>query len=213
MSMFRLYVRVLSELGPDKRLGILLALANVLLAAAAFAEPMIFGWLIDALTKLTPGTTNWASLSTLIAMWIGFGLFNIAAGVFVALHADRLAHRRRLAVMASYFEHALTLPIAFHTQTHSGRVLKVMLEGTNGMWGLWLSFFREHCASFVALFVLLPLTLWKNFYLGLLLIALVVLFGSLTAYVLRKTEKLQGDRKSTRLNSSHSTLSRMPSSA
>ncbi|MGL4727804.1 MAG: glucan ABC transporter ATP-binding protein/ permease, partial [Bosea sp. (in: a-proteobacteria)] len=193
MSMFRLYVRVLSELGPDRRIGILLALANVLLAVAAFAEPMIFGWLIDALTKATPASLSWASLSLLLIAWIGFGLFNIGAGAFVALHADRLAHRRRLAVMANYFEHALTLPIGFHTQTHSGRVLKVMLEGTSGMWGLWLSFFREHCASFVALFVLLPLTVWKNPYLGLLLIALVSLFGAMTAFVLRKTEKLQGN--------------------
>jgi ATP-binding cassette subfamily B protein len=192
MSMFGLYMRVLGQLGPDKRIGIALALANVLLACAAFAEPMIFGWLIDALAKGTPQSVTWQLIGPLVAMWIGFGLFNIAASVFVALHSDRLAHRRRLAVMANYFEHALTLPIAFHTQTHSGRVLKVMLEGTSGMWALWLSFFREHCASFVALFILLPFTLWKNWALGLLLIGLVVLFGSLTAFVLRKTEKLQG---------------------
>jgi ATP-binding cassette, subfamily B, beta-glucan exporter len=192
MSMFRLYLRVLGELGPDKRIGIMLALANLLLAVAAFAEPMIFGQLIDSLAKATPATATWTSIGPLVGIWVGFGLFNIGAGVFVALHADRLAHRRRLAVMANYFEHALTLPIAFHTQTHSGRVLKVMLEGTSGMWGLWLSFFREHCASLVALFVLLPLTVWKNWQLGLLLIFLVVLFGSLTAFVLRKTEKLQG---------------------
>jgi ATP-binding cassette, subfamily B, beta-glucan exporter len=194
MTMFTLYMRVLTELGPEKRLGLMLALANILLAAAAFAEPMLFGWLIDALSKGASTNTKptWAEISTLVMFWIGFGLFNIAASVFVALHADRLAHRRRLAVMSNYFEHALTLPIAFHTQTHSGRVLKVMLEGTSGMWGLWLSFFREHCASFVALFILLPFTVWKNFYLGMLLIGLVVFFGILTSLVLRKTEKLQG---------------------
>jgi ATP-binding cassette, subfamily B, beta-glucan exporter len=192
--MFALYMRVLTELGPEKRLGIMLGLANILLAAAAFAEPMLFGWLIDALSKGASTNTKptWPEISTLVTFWVGFGLFNIAASVFVALHADRLAHRRRLAVMSNYFEHALTLPIAFHTQTHSGRVLKVMLEGTSGMWGLWLSFFREHCASFVALFILLPFTVWKNFYLGMLLIGLVVFFGILTSLVLRKTEKLQG---------------------
>jgi ATP-binding cassette subfamily B protein len=95
--------------------------------------------------------------------------------------------------MARYFEHALSLPLAYHSQTHSGRVLKIMLDGTNAMWGLWLSFFREHCASAVALFVLLPFTIWKNWQLGLLLVALVVLFGSLTAYVLRKTDRLQSN--------------------
>ncbi|GAU82526.1 glucan ABC transporter ATP-binding protein/ permease [Bosea sp. BIWAKO-01] len=195
MSLFALYARVLGELGPEKRLGLILALANILLAAAAFAEPMLFGTLIDRLTGIQSSgqRPSWSDINVLIAAWVGFGLFNIGASVFVALHADRLAHRRRLAVMADYFEHALTLPLAYHTQTHSGRVLKVMLEGTSGMWALWLSFFREHCASFVALFILLPFTLWKNWQLGLLLISLVVLFGTLTAFVLRKTEQLQSN--------------------
>jgi len=193
MSLLAIYARVLGELGPAKRLGLTLALANIALAAAAFAEPMLFGALIDRLTSLqTAGSRpSWADISILLAAWVGFGLFNIAAGVFVALFADRLAHQRRLAVMANYFEHALTLPLAYHTQTHSGRVLKVMLEGTSAMWALWLSFFREHCASFVALFILLPFTLWKNWQLGLVLIFLVVLFGTLTAFVLRKTDRLQ----------------------
>ncbi len=210
MSLFSLYMRVLGELGPEKRIGIILGIANVFLAAAAFAEPMLFGALIDALSiSQTAGQKpSWADISMLVMAWVAFGLFNIGAGVFVALHADRLAHRRRLAVMANYFEHALTLPIAFHMQTHSGRVLKVMLEGTSGMWGLWLSFFREHCASFVALFVLLPFTLWKNWQLGLLLIALVSLFGLLTAMVLRKTEKLQGS-----VESFHSDLAERASDA
>ena len=210
MSLFAIYARVLGELGSERRLGLILALANVLLAAAAFAEPMLFGALIDKLTALTGAgqRPSWSDIGTLIAAWVGFGLFNIGAGVFVALNADKLSHRRRLAIMAKYFEHALTLPLAYHTQTHSGRVLKVMLEGTNAMWALWLSFFREHCASFVALFVLLPFTLWKNWQLGLLLITLVVLFGSLTAYVLRKTEKLQSS-----VESYHSNLAERASDA
>lgn len=192
--MLSIYLRVLSQLGPEKRLGVMLALANLMLAVAAFAEPVLFGKIIDVLTR-SAGTglkPSWDELAPLMLAWMGFGIFTIMAGVYVALHADALSHRRRLAVMANYFEHALTLPIAFHTSTHSGRVLKVMLEGTSGMWGLWLSFFREHCASIVALFVLLPFTLWLNWQMGLLLIALVAFFGMLTTYVLRKTEKLQG---------------------
>lgn len=194
MSLFALYTRVLSELGPEKRLGVMLALANILLAGAAFAEPVLFGKIIDVLSSAQGSgkLPNMSDITPLILAWVGFGLFTIGAGVYVALHADRLAHRRRLAVMANYFEHALTLPLAFHTATHSGRVLKVMLEGTSGMWGLWLSFFREHCASFVSLFLLLPFTLWLNWRMGLLLVVLVGFFGLLTAFVLRKTEKLQG---------------------
>ena len=135
---------------------------------------------------------TFGSLTPLIVAWVGFGLFTIGAGVLVALHADRLSHRRRLAVMANYFEHVLELPLAFHTSTHSGRVLKVMLEGSNGMAWLWLGFFREHLAALVALVILLPLTVFLNWRLGLLLVLLVVVFTVLTTIVLRKTETLQG---------------------
>jgi ATP-binding cassette, subfamily B, beta-glucan exporter len=194
MSLPKLYARVLRQLGPELKLGIVLALANVFLAIAAFAEPAIFGQIINVLSTQRPaGTTvSFAEVSWLIGMWIIFGLFTIGAGVFVALHADRLSHRRRLAVMAEYFEHVLTLPMGFHTQTHSGRVLKVMLEGSNGMAWLWLGFFRTHCAALVALIILLPFTIFLNWRLASLLMVLVVIFAVLLWYIMHKTEKMQG---------------------
>jgi ATP-binding cassette, subfamily B, beta-glucan exporter len=67
----------------------------------------------------------------------------------------------------------------------------VMLTGTDALWGLWLFFFREHCAAFVALLVLLPLSLALNWRLALLLIGLCGIFAALTALVLGRTEKLQ----------------------
>jgi glucan exporter ATP-binding protein len=195
MRLIRLYARVLGELGSDLRIGAVLALANVALAIAAFAEPILFGRIVDRLTQgqAAGGTpVTFGSLMPLIVAWVGFGLFAIGAGVTVALHADRLSHRRRLATMANYFEHVLELPLAFHTATHSGRVLKVMLEGSNGMAWLWLGFFRDHLAALIALLVLLPLTVFLNWRLGLLLVALVCVFAVLTAIVMRKTETLQG---------------------
>src|SRR5918997_2230750 len=191
----RLYSRVLGQLGSDLKVGAWLALANVALAVTAFAEPILFGRIIDVLTQAQqPGSppVTFGSLSPLIVAWVAFGLFTIGAGVLVALNADRLSHRRRLGVMATYFEHVLELPLAFHTSTHSGRVLKVMLEGSNGMAWLWLGFFREHLSALVALIVLLPLTVFLNWRLGLLLVGLVIVFTVLTAIVLRKTESLQG---------------------
>src|SRR5262245_44548475 len=127
MWLIRLYTRVLGQLGPDLKVGAWLALANVALAITAFAEPILFGRIIDVLTRAqavggTPVT--FGSLMPLIGAWVGFGLFTIGAGVLVALYADKLSHRRRLGVMANYFEHVLELPLAFHTSTHSGRVLK-----------------------------------------------------------------------------------------
>jgi ATP-binding cassette, subfamily B, beta-glucan exporter len=194
MSLSALYKRVLGQLGPELRLGIVLTLANVLLAIAAFAEPALFGQIINVLSaQRPPGTSvSFADISMLILLWIAFGLFTIAAGVLVALHADRLSHRRRLAVMANYFEHVLTLPIAFHTQTHSGRVLKIMLEGSNGMAWLWLGFFRSHCSAIVALVLLLPFTVFLNWRLASLLIALVAVFAVLIWYIMHKTETMQG---------------------
>ncbi len=195
MRMIRLYLRVLGQLGSDLRVGALLALANVALAISAFAEPILFGRIIDVLTRAQiPGSApvTLLVLTPLIMAWVAFGLFSIGAGALVALHADRLAHRRRLAVVANYFEHVLELPLAFHTSTHSGRVLKVMLEGSGGMSWLWLGFFREHLSGLVALVVLLPLTVFLNWRLGLLLVVLVGVFAVLTAVVLRKTETLQG---------------------
>ena len=210
MWLIRLYVRVLGQLGSDLRLGAILALANIGLAIAAFAEPILFGRIIDRLTQGVSGgaPVTFSSLLPLLGAWIAFGLFTIGAGVLVALHADRLSHRRRLATMAKYFEHVLELPLAFHTSTHSGRVLKVMLEGSNGMAWLWLGFFRDHLAAIVALTILLPLTVFLNWRLGLLLVVLVGVFTVLTAIVLRKTETLQG-----RVEQYHSSLAERASDA
>jgi ATP-binding cassette subfamily B protein len=196
MWLIRLYNRVLGQLGPDLKVGGFLALANIALAITAFAEPILFGRIIDVLTRSqnpAAAPVTFGELTPLIIAWVAFGLFTIGAGVLVALHADRLSHRARLRVMANYFEHVLELPLAFHTATHSGRVLKVMLEGSNGMAWLWLGFFREHFSTLVALVVLMPFTLFLNWRLGLLLLALVAVFAVLTAIVVRKTQTLQGN--------------------
>jgi ATP-binding cassette subfamily B protein len=194
MNFLRCYVRVLRLLGPEARLGWFLAAANVVLAATQFAEPILLGRVIDALagaqTKGAPPA--WPDLLPLLAAWVGFGLFTILCGALVALNADRLAHRRRHAVLTSYFEYVLQLPLSFHGSTHSGRLMKVMLSGTDSLWWLWLGFFREHLAAFVALLVLLPLSMFLNWRLALLLIMLCVIFTALTALVLHKAESLQG---------------------
>src|SRR5262249_6258849 len=193
MDLLRIYARVLALLGPEARLGWLLALGNLALAGAQFAEPVLFGRIIDALagstragTPPTPG-----GIAVLVAAWVGFGLFAIAAGVSVALYADRLSHRRRHAVLTSYFEHVLQLPLAFHGGSHSGRLMKVMLSGTDALWSLWLDFFRDSFSAAMMITVILPLSLLLNWRLGLTLMAVAVLFGVLTALVVAKTDTLQ----------------------
>jgi ATP-binding cassette subfamily B protein len=196
MSLLRLYARVLELLGKEARLGWILAGANLLLAGAQFAEPVLFGRIVDVLSG-NPSTGPLASSTTspwpLLGAWVAFGLFTILCGVIVALNADRLSHRQRQAVLTSYFEHIMQLPLTFHTGTHSGRLMKVMLQGTDALWRLWLGFFREHFAAIMSLVVLLPLSLYINWRLAILLFVLCVVFTVLTTLVVRKTFEMQNE--------------------
>jgi ATP-binding cassette subfamily B protein len=187
--MFSLYTRVLELLGKEARLGWLLAFANLLLAGSQFAEPVLFGRIVDVLSgKAVAGATSaWPFLMA----WVAFGLFTIACSALVALQADRLSHRQRQAVLTSYFEHILQLPLTFHSGTHSGRLMKVMLNGTDALWRLWLGFFREHFAAILSVVVLLPLSLYLNWRLAILLFVLCVVFTALTTFVVRRTFGMQ----------------------
>jgi hypothetical protein len=49
MGFLHLYYRVVKLLGSDQRLGWVLSFANVSLACVLFAEPIIFGRVIDCL--------------------------------------------------------------------------------------------------------------------------------------------------------------------
>jgi glucan exporter ATP-binding protein len=192
-SLPHLYARALALLGPERKLGIYLAVANFALAGAMFAEPVLFGRIIDALTGAqTKGVTAaWPDLIRLLAAWVGFGLFTIVVGVTVALYADRLAHRRRQAVLTDFFDHVLQLPLVFHSESHSGRLMKIMLAGTDALWSLWLDFFRDSFAAAASLVVLLPFAIYLNWPLGLIMLAIAVVFGGLTTLVIHKTETLQ----------------------
>ncbi len=96
-------------------------------------------------------------------------------------------------MLTNYFEHIMQLPLTFHTGTHSGRLMKVMLNGTDSLWRLWLGFFREHFAAIMSLVVLLPLALYINWRLAILLFLLCVVFTVLTTLVVRKTYGMQSE--------------------
>src|SRR6185437_6717455 len=189
MSLLRLYTRVLEMLGKEARLGWILAFANLLLATTPFAEPVLFGRIVDVLSGKTAGASAWP----LLGAWAAFGLFTIGASAWVALQADRLSHRQRQAVLTSYFEHILQLPMTFHSGTHSGKLMKVMLSGTDALWRLWLGFFREHFAAILSVVVLLPISLYLNWRLSILLFVLCVVFTFLTTFLVRKTYGMQNE--------------------
>ncbi len=193
MGFVKLYGRVIWLLGADRPMALGLAIAALGLAGLQFLEPVLFGRVVDLLARsesMAPAAL-WSEATTLLAVWAIVGLASIAANVAVGLFADRMAHRNRLKVMHDYFQHVLALPLSFHGDTQSGRLMKIMLVGTDNLFGLWLGFFREHIITFVSLIVLLPMTMVMNWRLGLLLVMLVVVFAVVSTLVIRRTQDAQ----------------------
>jgi len=119
---WKIYARALGLLGVQKNLAWGLSAANIALACALFIEPILFGKIIDALSKMDKETEGgiWESISPILLVWIGFGLFTIFCSTLIALFSDRLAHSRRHAVLNEYVVHVLHLPMSQLSRTHSG---------------------------------------------------------------------------------------------
>ena len=193
MEFFRVYGRVIGLLRAEKGLAITLAIANIAVAGLQFYEPVLFGKVIDLLSTARdrPVDLLWRDAREILGLWALVGIGGIVANMVVSLQADRMAHRRRLGAMATYFQHLLMLPFSFHNAQHSGRLIKIMLTGVDNLFGIWLSFFRENLATLVALFVMLPLSLFMNWRLGLLLLVLILFFAVTNVWVVSRTDRLQ----------------------
>jgi ATP-binding cassette subfamily B protein len=186
MSIIHVYLRVIGLLRPERALAALLVAGNLALAAILLLEPWLFGHVVDALVAQSRDAA-WKY----IGLWAGFGLLGIVAGVWVALQADRLAHRRRLAAIAQFFEHAVSLPLAFHGENHTGRLLRIMHTGSTSLFSIWLGFLREHLATLLSILVLLPLALSMNTKLALLMIALMASFAFFNTFTMQRTNDAQ----------------------
>ena len=127
MSLVSLYARAMRLLLAERSLAILLAAASVAISLIQLAEPILFGRVVDSLSR---GQEAFGY----IALWALLGLFGIIAGAGVAVYSDRLAHRRRLAAMADAFERAMTLPAGYHAERGSGAVIRSpqALHSTSG---------------------------------------------------------------------------------
>ncbi|MGH7153820.1 MAG: ABC transporter transmembrane domain-containing protein, partial [Acetobacteraceae bacterium] len=172
MRFLKVYSRVLRLLGSDLRIAALLGCANIVVAGLQFLDPILFGRVIGLLAQSAdlPRDVLWHQATGLLAIWAGVGIAGIAANISVAVQAERLAHRHRVQEMGRYFAHVLAMPLSFLGDIHSGRLLKVMLAGTDGLFGAWLVFFRDQLSTIASVFVLLPLTLLINWRLALSLI-------------------------------------------
>ncbi|MBS0642452.1 MAG: glucan ABC transporter ATP-binding protein/ permease [Acetobacteraceae bacterium] len=193
MRFFRVYGRVLGLLGRDIRVAGFLAVANLVVAGLQFLDPVLFGHVVNLLTgagSMTPDAL-WSQALMLLGIWAAVGVGGIVGNMTVSLLTERLAHRHRIKSMGRYFTHVLSMPLSFHGDTHSGRLIKSMLSGTDGLFGTWLVFFRDQLSTILSALILLPLTLFLNWRLGLVLIVLVSIFLIVTGLVVKKTETAQ----------------------
>ncbi len=180
MTLIAVYVRALAMLATEKTITVWLMIANCALALVALAEPLLFGRVVDALSK---GEEAFPT----IGLWAALGLFSIPASVIVAVFADRLAHRQRLAAMSSAFDRAITLPLSYHAEKGSGAVVRTILAGTDTLFGTWLSFLREQLVAVVSLIVLVPVALYMDWRLAGLLALLASIYAIMSVIVVRRT--------------------------
>jgi ATP-binding cassette subfamily B protein len=127
----------------------------------------------------------------LIGAWAAAGFVGVVIGVLVSLHADRMAHRRRWAAIRRFFEHAITLPLSFHSVHHTGKLMRVMHSGAESLFALWLGFFRDQLTTVLSLLVLLPTAFTMSWELALLMVVLLVCFASFNGIAIRRTRTAQ----------------------
>ncbi len=184
MQIFATYSRALSMLATEKLLTMTLVTANIVIAAVQLAEPVLFGRVIDALTQGEGAFRD-------IGLWAALGLFGIGASVLVALTADRFAHRQRMRAMKSAFDRTIALPISYHAERGSGRIVRTMLAGSDLLFGLWLTFFREHIAATVGIAFMVPTAIFMNLHLAGILAVLAFVYTVLNVIVIRRTDRGQ----------------------
>jgi glucan exporter ATP-binding protein len=185
MSLLAVYRRVLGLLAVERPLFLLVCAGNLALAILIFYESWLFGRVIAELVGSRQQVWRY------IGQWAGFGLLGIGLNVWVSLYADRLSHRRRQGAILAFFEHALTLPLGFHAQHHSGGLLRIMHTGASNLFTLWLGFLRSHLATLLSIVVMLPAAMVLNWKLASLMAGLLICFLVSMSIAMRRTAGAQ----------------------
>lgn len=181
MSLFNIYWRALGQLFADRWKVSAICISNVMLAIVMIAEPILFGRIVEAIA-------SGGSLLNSIALWAALGSLNIVAVVYVARGADRLAHRRRGAVLAEAFEKVMTMPLAWHHRNGTTNVLHTLVRATETLFTLWLEFMRQHLSTLVTLLLLIPTALALDWRMALVLAALGTCYVLISRAVMARTK-------------------------
>jgi len=180
MSLLQIYKRALGLLAPEKYLAIGLAAAGVVIAATQLAEPILFGRVVDALSK---GENAFGY----IGLWALLGLFGIVAGVVVGINADRLAHRQKQAQLVSVFESTIALPQRLHAARGSGATIRTILAGTSALFWLWLGAMRDQVSALFGILLLIPTAIGMDPRMAAILLLLAAAYTLMNVFVMRKT--------------------------
>ena len=180
LTLLGVYLAALRFLAKERGVTLALTAASALIGLVQMIEPILFGIVVDALTRREDA-------SGAIALWALLGLAGIIASVLVAVAADRLAHRRRLAAMHAGFERAITLPISYHADRGTGAVIRTIVAGADALFGTCLSIMREQFTAIVAILCLTPVAFWMEWRLALLLVGLAAIYAVLNALAVRRT--------------------------
>lgn len=184
MTTREIYRRTIALLAPERGAATVIGLAGVGLAVLQLAEPILFGRVIDALA-------GGSSAFRVIGLWAVLSLVSLVAGVAVAIAADRLAHRRRLATLATSFERAITMPVSYHAEKGSGALVRTILAGTDALFAQWLGVLREHLTALVGILLLIPTAIALDPRMAAVLGALALVYLVLNALVIRRTREGQ----------------------
>ncbi len=181
MSLLNIYWKSLQYLGAEKRATVFICAVNVALALTMLFEPVLVGLVIQAISVKS---AIWLPLSQLAAV----GLFHIGANVLVSREADRLAHRRKLAVLTESYNRVISMPLSWHHQRGTSNAMHTLLRAIETLFGLWLEFMRTHLATAVALLGLIPLALVQDWRLASVLAVLGVVYVIVSRVVTAKTK-------------------------
>jgi ATP-binding cassette, subfamily B, beta-glucan exporter len=180
LGLIAIYTRSLALLASEKYLAIALAAAGIIIAMTQLAEPILFGRVVDALSR-------GQSPFFYIVVWAFLGLFGIAAGVIVGINADRLAHRQKMAHLAAIFEKTIAMPQSAHAARGSGATIRTILSGMSALFWLWLGVMREQLAVVFGIVLLVPTAFAMDVRMATILVGLAIAYTLMHVFVVKKT--------------------------
>lgn len=185
MKILKVYARSLHILwAEEKLLTFALVVTSIFVGIIQIAEPVFFGRVIDTLSAKQ-------DVSQILLLWGGLGIFNIGASIFLAVMSDRLAHRQRLASLDRVFSRVIAMPVSYHSEQGTGKVVHAILSGTDNLFQLWLAFMREHLSSLIGILFLVPLALKMDSRLAFMLFLLAFVYMIMNFIIVKRTHLLQ----------------------